>query len=296
MGARRVTTPDAATEAALTGPLADPQPQARFFERDYKLRTDTVDQSMRLRLDGTARFLQDIANENIEVAEFTDTDPFWIVRRTVIDVVEPISWPGELHLSRWCSSMSTRWTNMRVTVTAQHQTNPFNPEPRPTGRIESEAFWINVNEQGMPSRLSDIAIEFLSRTTEEHRLRWKSMNPAPLPEASDGVDGSPADRLHPLRITDFDPFKHLNNAAYWEPVEEELLDHPDITKGRFRAVIEYLRAIDYAGGHEAITIRRRREGDQLRMWLLIPGADGELVVASTVTVTKLPDDYYRAAD
>lgn len=286
MGARPLTSPDPDTAAALTGALAAPLAKSRFFERDYKLRTDTVDQEMRLRLDGITRFLQDIANENIAAADFGDSDPFWIIRRSVIDVVDPISWPGDLHVRRWCSEMSTRWTNMRLSMTAEHQTNRFNPEPRPAGRVEAEQFWINVNEQGMPSRLSDTAIDFLSATTDEHRLRWKTMNPAPVPDASAG------DRLHVLRYSDFDPFKHVNNAAYLEPVEDELLEHPDLIKGRFRTVIEYLRAIDRSAGHRAITVRRQRVGDQLRMWLLIADDDGELQVATTVTVTRLSESYY----
>src|SRR3546814_12448042 len=63
------------------------------------------------------------------------TDPTWIVRRTVIDVIRPVVWPDHVHLERWCSSMSTRWTNMRTRITSERG-----------GLIETEGFWINLSE------------------------------------------------------------------------------------------------------------------------------------------------------
>lgn len=276
----------------LTGPLSVQPAGVDYFEARYLVRADTIDQEMELRLDGTARYLQDVANENLAATVFADTDPYWIIRRTVIDVIEPISWPGEVTLQRWCGALSTRWANMRVSVTATHDTNRFNPTPRPPGRIETEAFWINVTDQGLPARLTDPAFEFLGSHTTEHRLRWKAMNTTAVPAEND-VDGVAADRRHRLRITDFDPFRHLNNAAAWEAVEDELVDHPDLAARPHRAVIEYLRPIDFASGYRTpITVRRRREGDQLQMWLLISDADGGEVPAVTVTVTALPQDYY----
>ncbi|MEO9327878.1 acyl-[acyl-carrier-protein] thioesterase [Gordonia aurantiaca] len=258
--------------------LPDRKDGARCFEGRYRVRTGDVDQEMRVRLDAVARYLQDVANDNIEATDFHATDPFWIVRRTVIDVVRPISWPATVTAQRWCGALSTRWTNMRVRLTAEHETNRFNPDPRPDGLIETEAFWINVNDQGMPSRLSDAAFEMLSSMTDEHRLRWKPMNPekAPAPE-----DIELPDREHVLRSTDFDPFKHLNNAAYLEAIEDELVDHPDLVDMPHRVVIEYLRPIVPG---TRLMLRRVREGERLDVWLLMP----DDVVAATVSVGPLP--------
>ncbi|MCH5644613.1 MULTISPECIES: acyl-[acyl-carrier-protein] thioesterase [unclassified Gordonia (in: high G+C Gram-positive bacteria)] len=262
--------------------LSERKEGARYFEGEYRVRTGDVDQEMRVRLDAVARYLQDVANDNIEVTEFRDTDPFWIVRRTIIDVIRPISWPAGFTAQRWCGALSTRWTNMRVRLQADHETNRFNPDQREPGLIETEAFWINVNEQGMPSRLTDDAFEMLSAMTDEHRLRWKSMNPDKAPAAD---DIELPDRPHVLRITDFDPFKHLNNAAYLEAVEDELVDHPDLVDVPHRAVIEYLRPIVPG---TPLTLRRVREADRLLIWMLIPDDAGELQVAATVSVSKLP--------
>lgn len=263
--------------------LPDRKEGARFFEARYRVRTGDVDQRMRVRLDAVARYLQDIANDNIEATHFGATDPFWIVRRTVIDVLRPFSWPADVTAQRWCGALSTRWTNMRVRLTADHETNRFNPEPREPGLIETEAFWINVNEQGMPARLSDDAFEALSSMTDEHRLRWRAMNPDTAP---DPASVELPDRRHILRSTDFDPFKHLNNAAYLEAVEDELVDHADLIDVPHRLVIEYLRPITPRAD---LLLRRVREPDRLLVWMLIPDANGaENVVAATVSVSTLP--------
>lgn len=283
------TTPSPSTPPAYA-PLADRKAAARFFEGSYRVRTGDVDQDMRVRLDGLARYLQDVANDNIAVTPFAETDPFWIVRRTVIDVLEPITWPADFQVQRWCGAMSTRWTDMRVRLTSRSETNRFNPEPRPDGRIESVGFWINVNEQGVPSRISDGMLEFLSESAGEDRLRWRALNPE-TPPAPDELELP--DREHVLRSTDFDPFKHLNNAAYLEAVEDELADHPDLVDVPHRLVIEYLRPITPG---TPITLRRKRlrgdgetagAGDCLYVWMLVPGDDGP-VTAATVSVAAIP--------
>ncbi len=269
--------PDTGTPHA---PLPDRKEGARFFEGTYRVRTGDVDQDMRVRLDAVARYLQDVANDNIEATDFGASDPFWIIRRTIIDVIRPFSWPAGITAQRWCGALSTRWTNMRVRLTADHETNRFNPDERQPGLIETEAFWINVNDQGVPSRISDDMFEQISAMTDVHRLRWKSINPEKAPAASE-VDLP--DREHVLRITDFDPFKHLNNAAYLEAIEDELIDHPDLIDGPHRAVIEYLKPIVPG---TRLMLRRVREADRLLVWILI-GDDFD-VVAATVSVTRTP--------
>ncbi|WP_161893896.1 acyl-[acyl-carrier-protein] thioesterase [Gordonia spumicola] len=257
---------------------------APFYAADYRVRTGDIDQEMRVRLDGLARYLQDVANDNIAVTDFADTDPFWIIRRTVIDVFEPLTWPSDFRVERWCGAFSTRWTDMRVTIRGTAQTNRFNPEPRPGGHVETNAFWINMTESGMPARISDTAMRTLTEMTDEHRLRWKAMNPGEAPPASD-VDLP--DREHVLRVTDFDPFRHLNNAAYFAAVEDELVDHLDLLDGPHRAVIEYLRPVTPG---VPITVRRQRLDDCLLLWLLIPGDDDALVTAASVSVAVIPRD------
>ncbi|MDN5756924.1 MAG: thioesterase [Tomitella sp.] len=252
-------------------------PPPQCFATSYRVRTGDVDQHKTLRLDSVARYLQDVGHDNLEATGFVRTDPFWIVRRTVIDVIEPISWPGTVTLQRWCAALSTRWANMRVRITAEHETSRLNPNERPAGLIETEAFWINVNDQGLPTRISDGGFDLLASTAEDHRLKWQAMNPNTLPDA-DNPD-IPRDRPHVLRSTDFDPLEHVNNAAYWAAVEDELVEHPDLTARPHRAVIEYLRPVPPGS---TMLIRRRRIENQLQMRMLVDDK-----VVATVTVTRL---------
>lgn len=261
-------------------PLSAPRPGAPHFDATYRIRTGDVDSAFRLRLDGAARLLQDIANDNIEQSGFQDSDPFWILRRTVIDVYSPIEWPGSIELSRWCGATSSRWSNMRVRMTSPAQADAFNTHPGPDGLIETEGFWIKVNEKGLPSRMSDGMAEMVAGMTDELRLRWVAMNTDTPPEQP-----SVADRRHRLRVTDFDPFEHLNNAAYWAMVEDELAEHPDLRDRPHRAVIEYLAPIPHTT--RDLTIRRRRDGDRLLMWIL---QEGNPKPAATVSVTALAGD------
>ena len=256
-------------------PLPPPSATATGYSTSYRVRTADVDPERHLRLDSIARYLQDIANDDLEATDHADSDPYWIVRRTVIDVLEPITWPATVHLHRWCSAVSTRWASMRVRLTSEPERNRVNLHERPAGLVETEAFWISVNTEGTPTRISPSGFDMLAAMTETHRLRWHGMTPA-LPVQSDDPQ-APPDRQHILRSTDFDPLRHLNNAAYLSAVEDELLDHPGLRSVPHRMVIEYLRPIPPGA---TVTVRRRLHGDQLQMWMC---TDDQVSAAITVT-------------
>ncbi|MFE3293661.1 acyl-[acyl-carrier-protein] thioesterase, partial [Rhodococcus sp. NPDC059234] len=234
-------------------PLAAPPSDGCGFSVSRPVRTGDVDPDNRLRLDGIARYLQDIASDNLDAAELADSDPVWIVRRSVIDVVRPALWPDRVHLHRWCSALSTRWSAMRVRLTSDKG-----------ALIETEGFWININpDTGMPTRISDAAMELLARSTDEHRLKWRPWlgDPAPEPDGTDTV--------FPLRSTDIDPLQHVNNAAYLHAVEEHLSGRSDLLVRPHRVVIEY-RAPIRAG--EQLTIRRRDDERSVTLWFLVDDA------------------------
>lgn len=229
-----------------------PEP-GKGFETSWTVRTGDVDPNNRLRFDGIARYLQDIGSDNLAATALGVTDPFWIVRRTVIDVNTPVEFPDHVHMRRWCSSMSTRWSNMRVQISSGKGAS-----------IETEGFWINISATtGMPTRISDEALELLARTTDEHRLRWKPWLTEPVPSESY------TDVHFPLRATDIDSFNHLNNAAYWHAVEEFLVDRPQLVESPHRAVIEYLSPVL---ANEHVTIRHRYDNGALTLWFVVDGS------------------------
>ena len=254
---------------ALDQPLAAPPPSGIGFPGSWLVRTGDVDADSRLRFDGIARYLEDLGWDNLQATFFVKTDPIWIVRRTVIDVIEPITWPDKVGLRRWCSGLSTRWTNMRVQIAGAKG-----------GLIETEGFLINISETtGMPTRISDEGLAALMTQTEEHRLRWRSWLSEPAPPESK------RDVPFHLRATDIDMFNHLNNAAYWQAIESLMLDHPTLLSVPHRAVIEYAAPVF---AREEVTVRSRFDagdpsGPALRVWFIVDGA-----VRTTARVSALP--------
>ncbi|MEV0367259.1 acyl-[acyl-carrier-protein] thioesterase [Nocardia fusca] len=250
---------------SLDQPLAPLPQEGMGFVTAWPVRAGDVDPYNRLRLDGVARYLQDIAWEHLQQSVLEQSDPSWIIRRTVIDVVRPVLWPDHVHLRRWCSSMSTRWANMRVRITSDRG-----------GLIETEGFWININESNnMPARISDAGLAYLAQTTTEQRLRWRPWLTDPAPPESD------TDLPFPLRATDIDQYNHVNNTCYWQAVEQYLVDYPKLVSGPHRAVIEYVAPV-LARQH--ISVRSRYEpGDRttgrptLRLWFVVDGITTTIV-------------------
>jgi len=202
-------------------PVPDPHPDV--FDIEWPLRVADVDRTGRLKFDAATRHIQDIGSDQLREMGFEETHPLWIVRRTMIDMIEPIQFKDMLRLRRWCSGTSNRWCDMRVRI-----------EGRRGGLVESEAFWININRETQgPSRISDDFIAGLQKTTPVNRLRWKAYLTAGA--RADAVDVRP----YPVRVSDIDIFDHMNNSVYWSVVEDYLAERPDLVAAPLRVTIEH---------------------------------------------------------
>lgn len=212
--------------------------------------TGDIDEHLQLRLDGVARYIQEAGMENLVDAGEAEQHPHWIVNRTVIDVKEPVEFPNEVTLSRWCSALSTRWCTMRVDLVGSGG-----------GLIETEGFWIAINKDTLtPMRVNDSLIEKFASTTDEHRLKWRPWLDHPAPQQ--------AVRPFALRRTDIDVFQHVTNTAYWHAVHEVMALYPEVCVPPYRAVVEYRRPIRYG---EEVAIATERSDDRVRMALTVGG-------------------------
>ena len=154
-------------------PLVDLPDSGYVYETGWRLATTDIDEHKQLRLDGVARYLQEVGAEHLGDAKLADVHPHWIVLRTVIDVVQPIEIPSDITFRRWCAALSTRWCNMRVQLQGSDG-----------GRIETEGFWICMNKDTLtPSRLSEDCIARFGSTTDNHRLRWRPWLTGPVADA-----------------------------------------------------------------------------------------------------------------
>ncbi|GAB3235481.1 acyl-[acyl-carrier-protein] thioesterase [Mycolicibacterium hippocampi] len=202
-------------------PVPDPHPDV--FDVHWPLRVADVDRTGRLKFDAATRHIQDIGSDQLREMGFEETHPLWIVRRTMIDLIEPIVFKDTLRLRRWCSGTSNRWCEMRVRI-----------DGRRGGLMESEAFWININRETQgPARIADDFIEGLQRTTDVDRLRWKAYLKAGSREDAEHV------REYPVRVSDIDIFDHMNNAVYWSVIEDYLFSQPELLAAPLRVTIEH---------------------------------------------------------
>ena len=130
--------------------------------------------------------------------------------------------------------------------------------------METEGFWINISaESGMPTRMSDDFMRPLEESTDEHRLKWKRVLAENAPEA----DGAGVlDTPFALRATDIDPFDHVNNAVYWQAVEEVLSARTELRTVPHRALIEYLSPIVSS---DDVVLRSRVDDKTVTVWFLV---------------------------
>ena len=80
-----------------------PDGHPAVFDREWPLRVADIDRTGRLPLDAAARHIQDVGQDYMHEPGFDDSHPLWVVRRNVIDVIQPIEFQDKLRLRMWCS-------------------------------------------------------------------------------------------------------------------------------------------------------------------------------------------------
>lgn len=181
-------------------PLTD---QGRRFAEEYVIRLGDVDQSGLLRLDGAARFLQDVATDDWNDTGVT-TEDTWVVRRTTLRLVEGARWPRYLDkvtLTTWCGGVGAAW--------AERRTN-FDVDGRPA--LEAAGLWVPISPSGHPVRVREEFFEIYGQSSKSRKVSGRvSLSPV--------AEGATL-RPWPLRVADIDIIGHVNNAAVWQAVTE----------------------------------------------------------------------------
>lgn len=196
-------------------------PSGRVVTRTRTVRLGDVDDRARLRLDATARYLQDVATDDTADAQLDDAFG-WVVRRTLIDVRRAASLDERLELSTFCSGTGRSWAERRTSIAGERGAT-----------IETVSLWIRVDPtSGRPTNLTDTFAELYGPSAGGRRVSTRLSLPRPSLDATR--------RPWPIRRVDIDPLRHVNNAAHWAAVEEVL------PAGSRRGVgeIEYLSPLD----------------------------------------------------
>jgi acyl-ACP thioesterase len=155
----------------------------------------------RVRLDALARFVQDIAYADADDAGLSRVAA-WVVRRTRMRVGRFPRFGERLELATFCSGMGRMWAERRTTIVG--------------GEVEVVSLWVHLDPlTGRPTPLSEAEIAMWGESAAGRKVTARLHHPSP-----DGVeDGVP----WRFRATECDLAAHVNNAAYLQPLEEELI-------------------------------------------------------------------------
>ena len=206
--------------------------QGRTFAETRRVRLTDMDPRGRLRLDAVARFLQEVAIDDVEETGWGAPDHLWFVRRMRIDVLEPFVADREVELVTWCSGLATIAAGRRWSLTGDRG-----------GRIEVDSVWIHLDADQRPSRIT--RFEPYALAAGDRRV---SARPE-LPEPPADGPRSP----WPLRASDIDLHGHVNNTVYWQAIEHVLLGAgPDLGRP-LRARLEFREPLDL-GDHLELAV------------------------------------------
>jgi len=213
----------------------------RRFATTRPIRLADADAAGRLRHDAIARYLQDIAADDVLDAGWSPDEHIWVVRRTVLDVLQPFSGDTSVELTTWCGAVAGSAAARRTSVVGDRG-----------GRVEAEMVWIHLGPDLQPQRLGERFLSVYGEAAEGRRASTRLQLPAPAAGASFAP--------WQLRSSDVDQLGHINNAAYWPAVEE----HFELTAPH-RAVLEYRQPVDLGDALEL-----RRDGEHL--WFVVGDA------------------------
>jgi len=180
-----------------------PSKVGRSFSGAFPVRLGDADSTGVVRLDGIARFLQDVATDDWDDTGIEASDT-WVVRRTAIRVAPGGRWPRYkecLTLTTWCSGYGAAWAERRTDISVGGSL-----------LLEAAALWVPVDPSGHPVRLRPLFFEVYGESVAGRKVSGR----VPAPVVIEGASRRP----WPLRRADLDIVGHVNNAAVWQAVTE----------------------------------------------------------------------------
>jgi acyl-ACP thioesterase len=194
-------------------------PSGRVFEQSLRPGLADAAPSGRVRMDAIARWVQDMAYADIEDAGIEDQSA-WVVRRMRIRVERFPRFRERLHGLTFCSGYSRLWAERRTRF-----------EGGDGALIEVAGLWVHLDPQTFrPVPLPESFDALYAPSAQGRTVKARLRHPGP-------PDDAPRTPWH-FRASDADIADHVNNAAYWEPLEEQLAAAGEEPEG-FDAEVEF---------------------------------------------------------
>jgi len=239
--------PDVTVGAAERPPfeMVSASSTGRVFAGERRVRLGDVDPSGRLRFDALTRYTQDVSNDDTRDAGLAD-DLAFVVRTTTVDVHQVGVFGEDLTISTFCGRLGKRWAERRLTVMGSHGAH-----------YEVATLWVHIDtDSGRPLALSDDFLHHYGDAAMGRTVSAKQTVPKPA-----SVGAEKGRRAWPLRAVDFDTFAHMNNAAYWAVIEEDVRARSVPVPSR--TTIEYGAGI---GPDDEVTVVSANVGAERYLW------------------------------
>jgi acyl-ACP thioesterase len=231
----------------MDSPLAARPANGRVFPYGRRIRLSDMDRRGRLRLDAVARYLQDIATDDVEEMGWGAPEHLWVIRSIRIDVIVPFLRDRAVELETWCSGEAAVAAGRRWSLVGEAG-----------GRIEVDSVWIHLGPDAKPARLGDFGA--YGEAASGRRVSTKLSLPDP-PATSKR-------RVWPLRLSDVDVLDHVNNAAYWQAVEHILPSSRVDPRRAHRARLDFRAPVDL---DDVVELAVADDGDTLTVGFDVDG-------------------------
>jgi acyl-ACP thioesterase len=181
-------------------------PRARVYSQSARAGLADCAPSGRMRLDALARWLQDVAYADVEDAGLAEL-AVWVVRRSRMRVTRFPRFGEYYTLATFCSGLGRMWAERRTTISRVGESE---------SQVEAVSLWVHLDRSTWrPAPFSKREIAIYGDAGAGRRVTARLRHRAP---------GSSEDRVAwTFRATERDIAGHINNAAFWQPLEEELL-------------------------------------------------------------------------
>jgi acyl-ACP thioesterase len=181
----------------------------RVYAQDLRPGLADCTPSGRIRLDALARWLQDVAYADVEDAGLADS-AVWVIRRARLHVRRFPRFHERFRLATFCSGLGRMWAERRTTIERDGEVD-----------VEAVAVWVHLDPHShQPTRLTEQEMTaYAGDFLPDRRISARLRHPPPAPDAGA--------RPWEFRTTECDLAGHINNSAYWQPLEDELLAGPE---------------------------------------------------------------------